>query len=64
MASRALTAGVAVPMIAVGGLMALLWAPLEGAMRPQVELVGGVIGILGVIFFVSGLFYSREPALH
>lgn len=64
MASKAITVGVAIPMIVVGGLMTLLWAPIEGSLRPQVELVGSTIGILGVIFFVAGLFYAKEPVLH
>ncbi|RNJ79234.1 MAG: hypothetical protein D9C04_05310 [Nitrosopumilus sp. B06] len=64
MASKAITAGVAIPMIVVGSLMAWLWAPLEGELRPQVELIGSTIGILGVVFFISGLFYAKEPALH
>ena len=64
MASRAITAGVGIPMIAVGALMAWLWAPMDGYYQNQVELVGSTIGILGVIFFISGLFYSKEPVLH
>lgn len=64
MASKAITAGVGVPMIIVGVLMAWLWAPMEGNFQNQVELIGSTIGILGVIFFISGLFYSKEPVLH
>ncbi|RNJ77466.1 MAG: hypothetical protein EB829_01925 [Nitrosopumilus sp. H8] len=64
MASKVISVGVAIPMIVVGSLMALLWAPLEGGLRPQVELIGSTIGILGVAFFISGLFYAKEPALH
>lgn len=64
MASKAITAGVGIPMIIVGVLMAWLWAPMEGNFQNQVELIGSTIGILGVIFFISGLFYSKEPVLH
>lgn len=64
MASKPLVAGVAIPMIIVGALMAWLWAPAGGDLRPQVELVGSTIGILGVVFFICGLFYSREPVTH
>jgi len=28
-----------------------------------VEFVGGLIGILGVVFFISGLFYTKEPVI-
>lgn len=64
MASKAITVGVGIPMIVVGALMAWLWAPAEGDMQSTVEFVGSLIGILGVAFFISGLFYSKEPVMH
>ncbi len=64
MASKEITVGVGVPMIVVGALMAWLWAPLETDMQSTVEFVGSLIGILGVVFFVSGLFYTKEPVMH
>lgn len=64
MVSKAIIVGVGIPMIIVGGLMAWLWAPIEGDFQNQVELVGSTIGILGIVFFISGLFYSKEPVLH
>ena len=64
MASRAITVGVGIPMIAVGALMAFLWAPFETEMQETVEFVGSLIGILGVAFFIAGLFYTKEPVLH
>jgi hypothetical protein len=64
MASKTITAGVGIPMIIVGALMAWLWAPIGGDLQNQVELVGSTIGILGVIFFIAGLFYSKEPVMH
>ncbi len=64
MASKAITAGVGIPMIVVGALMAWLWAPTSADLQNQVELVGSTIGILGVVFFISGLFYSKEPVMH
>jgi hypothetical protein len=27
-------------------------------------LIGSTIGILGVVFFISGLFYTKEPVMH
>lgn len=63
-ASRAITVGVGIPMIAVGALMAFLWAPFETEMQETVEFVGSLIGILGVVFFIAGLFYAKEPVLH
>ena len=64
MASKAITVGVGIPMIVVGTLMAWLWAPLETEFQNQVELVGSTIGILGVVFFISGLLYAKEPVMH
>jgi hypothetical protein len=64
MASKAIIIGVGIPMIIVGALMAWLWAPLETDLQNQIELVGSTIGILGVIFFISGLFYTKEPVMH
>ncbi|MEO2201807.1 MAG: hypothetical protein ABGW49_04250 [Nitrosopumilus sp.] len=64
MASRAITIGVGIPMIIVGALMAWLWAPTGGDLQNQVELIGSTIGILGVIFFIAGLFYTKEPVMH
>ncbi|PJC50022.1 MAG: hypothetical protein CO032_07010 [Nitrosopumilales archaeon CG_4_9_14_0_2_um_filter_34_16] len=64
MASKVIITGVGIPMIIVGALMAWLWAPIQGDFQNQVELVGSTIGILGVIFFISGLFYTKEPVMH
>jgi hypothetical protein len=41
-----------------------VWAPVEGELQNQIELVGSTIGILGVIFFISGLFYRKEAVMH
>ena len=51
-------------MIIVGALMAWLWAPMGGDLQNQVELVGSTIGLLGIVFFISGLFYTKEPVVH
>jgi len=63
MASKQITVGVGIPMIVVGALIALLWAPAEVELGETVEFVGSLIGILGVIFFIAGLFYTKEPVL-
>ena len=63
MASKQITVGVGIPMIVVGGLIALLWAPAETELKETVEFVGSLIGILGVVFFIAGLFYTKEPVL-
>ncbi len=64
MASKEISVGVGIPMIVVGALMAWLWAPLEVEMQTTLEFVGSLIGILGVVFFVSGLFYTKQPVMH
>ena len=64
MASKEICVGVGIPMIVVGSLMAWLWAPFEVEMQGTVEFVGSLIGILGVVFFVSGLFYTKQPIMH
>ena len=65
MASKAIVVGVGIPMIVVGALMAWLWAPMDTTVyQSQIELVGSTIGILGIVFFISGLFYSKEPVMH
>lgn len=64
MASKAITVGVGIPMIIVGALMAWLWGSIEGVYQNQIVLFGSTIGILGVVFFISGLFYTKEPVMH
>ena len=64
MASKAICIGVGIPMMVVGGLIALLWAPAEVEMGSTVEFVGSLIGILGAVFFIAGLFYAKEPVMH
>lgn len=63
MASKQITAGVGIPMIVVGALMAFLWAPTDLEFMETIEFVGALIGILGVIFFVAGLLYTKEPVI-
>ncbi|NIP61691.1 MAG: hypothetical protein GWN01_13425 [Nitrosopumilaceae archaeon] len=63
MASKAISIGVGIPMMVVGALIATLWAPFVIELQSTVEFVGSLIGILGVVFFISGLFYSKEPVL-
>ncbi len=64
MASKSITVGVGIPMIIVGALMAWLLAPFQNEMQNTIEFVGSLIGILGVVFFISGLFYTKEPVMH
>ena len=63
MASKQLTVGVGVPMIITGFLIAIFWAPLVGDIKETVEFVGSLIGIIGAVFFIAGLFYTKEPVM-
>ena len=60
MASKTISFGVGIPMMVVGGLIALLWAPAEAELGSTVEFIGSLIGILGVVFFIAGIFYRKE----
>ena len=60
MGSKAISFGVGIPMIVPGGLIALLWAPAEVELGSTVEFIGSLIGILGVVFFISGIFWRKE----
>ena len=64
MASKAICVGVGIPMMVVGALITLLWAPAEPEMSNTTEFVGSLIGILGAVFFIAGLFYAKEPVMH
>lgn len=63
MGSKQISIGVGIPMIIVGALMAFLWAPASIEFFETIEFVGGLIGILGVIFFVAGLMYTKQPVI-
>ena len=63
MASKQLTIGVGIPMIITGALIAIFWAPIVGDVSETVELIGSLIGIIGAVFFIAGLFYTKEPVM-
>lgn len=64
MASKQISLGVGIPMIVVGALMAFLWAPSEIKLQETVEFVGGLIGIIGVVFLITGFFYAEKPIIN
>jgi flagellar biosynthesis protein FliQ len=61
MASKQISAGIGIPMIVVGVILAFLLAPMQDDLKDTIEFVGSLIGILGVIIFIAGLF-SRKVA--
>ena len=60
MTSKAIIFGVGLPMVIFGALIALLIAPLAEGVVSTIEFVGSLIGILGVVFMISGMFYKKE----
>jgi flagellar biosynthesis protein FliQ len=63
MASKQISAGVGIPMVATGILLAFFLAPLQADLKDTVEFVGSLIGILGVIIFIVGLFERKMPQI-
>lgn len=63
MASKQISAGVGIPMIVAGVLLAFFLAPLQADLKDTVEFVGSLIGILGVIIFIIGLFIRKIPQI-
>jgi len=61
MASKQITVGIGIPMIITGFLIAIFLVSLVGDMRETVEFIGSLIGIIGVILFIAGLFYTKQP---
>ena len=64
MASRTICLGVGIPMMAVGALIVLLLAPVDAELGGTVEFIGSLIGTLGAVFFIAGLFYTKQPVMH
>ena len=60
MTSKAIILGVGLPMVIFGAFIALLIAPMAQGVESTIEFVGSLIGILGVVFMISGLYYKKE----
>lgn len=63
MTSKQISLGVGVPMIVVGALLVILLAPIKADLKDTVEFVGSLIGILGVVIFIAGLFVRKEAQI-
>jgi len=63
MTSKQISAGIGIPMIVVGALLAVLLAPTQIQIKDTIEFVGSLIGILGVLIFIAGLFVRTTPKL-
>ena len=63
MASKQISAGIGIPMIVVGIILAFILAPLQDNLKDTVEFVGSLIGILGVLIFIAGLFSRKTTQI-
>lgn len=63
MASKQISAGIGIPMIATGVLLAFFLSSMQPDLKDTVEFVGSLIGILGVIIFIVGLFKRKIPQI-
>lgn len=63
MASKQISVGIGIPMIIVGALLGFLLAPMEANLKDTVEFVGSLIGILGVLIFIAGIFTRKTPQI-
>ena len=63
MASKQISVGIGIPMIVVGALVAFLLAPIQIDIKETIEFVGSLIGILGVVIFIAGLFAQKTPQI-
>ena len=59
MASKQISVGIGIPMIVVGAILAVLLAPTQTDIKGTIEFVGSLIGILGVVIFIAGLFAKK-----
>ena len=63
MTSKQISIGIGIPMIVTGIILAFLLAPLQNDLKDTVEFVGSLIGILGVLIFIVGLFSRKVPQI-
>jgi flagellar biosynthesis protein FliQ len=63
MVSKQISVGIGIPMIIVGALLAVLLAPTQIDIKDTIEFVGSLIGILGVVIFIAGLFARKTEEL-
>jgi len=63
MASKQISVGIGIPMIVVGAILAVLLAPTQIDIKETIEFVGSLIGILGVVIFISGLFVKKTEEI-
>ncbi|MGI0083016.1 MAG: hypothetical protein ACREAG_06935 [Nitrosopumilaceae archaeon] len=63
MVSKQISIGIGIPMIVVGAILAVILAPTQTGIEDTIEFVGSLIGILGVVIFIAGLFATKTPQI-
>ena len=63
MVSKQISVGIGIPMIVVGALLAVLLAPTVEGLSDTIQFVGSLIGILGALIFIAGLFARKARAI-
>ncbi|MDE1826001.1 MAG: hypothetical protein KGH99_07430 [Thaumarchaeota archaeon] len=59
MVSKQISIGIGIPMIIVGAILAVFLAPMQLDLSDTIQFVGSLIGILGVLIFIAGLFARK-----
>lgn len=63
MTSKQISIGIGIPMIVVGAILAVFLASTQPDLSDTIEFVGSLIGILGVLIFIAGLFARKTPKI-
>ena len=63
MVSKQISIGIGIPMIIVGAILAVFLAPMQSNLSDTIEFVGSLIGILGALIFIAGLFARKTKQI-
>ncbi len=63
MVSKQISIGIGIPMIVIGAILAVFLAPTQQDLNDTIQFVGSLIGILGVLIFIAGLFAKKTPQI-
>lgn len=63
MTSKQISIGVGIPMIVIGAILAVVLATIQNNLSDTIQFIGSLIGILGVLIFIAGLFARKTPQI-
>jgi len=63
MVSKQISIGIGIPMIIVGAVLTVFLAPMQSNLSDTIEFVGSLIGILGALIFIAGLFARKTKQI-